>query len=405
MAGKKIIALTYWSYKDALIQTYTLPYLKMISQAIGVDGTIYLLTLEQAHLRMSVEEKEEAKRMLGDLNIKLIAWPYAPFGFAGALRWMVYIFRLYGIIVSRGIGTIHAFCTPAGMIGHMLSVMTAKDLVLDSYEPHAESMVENGTWKEGSFVHRLLFSYERKQSKRAKAVIGTVAAMKDYAQERYNTTIREFYSKPACVDLEMFSTLNNADEELRKSLGLDGKVVCVYAGKLGGIYLDEEIFDIYKACFEVWGDRFRVLMLSNTPSKQLDSLAVKVGLDPKMIISRFVPFAEMPKYLRLADFAINPVKPVPTKKYCTSIKDGEYWAMGLPVMIPANISEDSALIKESGYGVVLKDLDKESIRDAVSEMKELLSQDREELARKVRELAVEHRSFSIAESIYKKIYA
>ena len=44
----------------------------------------------------------------------------------------------------------------------------------------------------------------------------------------------------------------------------------------------------------------------------------------------------------------TPVKPVPTKRYCTPVKDGEYWALGLPVIITEGISDDSGIIRENG---------------------------------------------------------
>ena len=50
---KNILIITYWSYKDALIQTYTLPYVKVIRENLSDDQKIYLVTLEQDSLRMN----------------------------------------------------------------------------------------------------------------------------------------------------------------------------------------------------------------------------------------------------------------------------------------------------------------------------------------------------------------
>src|SRR4030066_244618 len=108
---KNILILTYWSYQDALIQTYTLPYVRIIRKIIQKKNFI------------------------------------------------------------------HAWCTPAGILGYILSKTTGVPLIIDSYEPHAEAMVENGTWGKSSWSFKLLFFFEKLQSKHAQTVISAVEKM------------------------------------------------------------------------------------------------------------------------------------------------------------------------------------------------------------------------------------
>ena len=76
--------------------------------------------------------------------------------------------------------------------------------MLDSFEPHAEPMVEAGQWSGNSLAFRLLFALEKKQVRRADVVIGCVDKMKDYVEEKYGVQIDHFYSKSACVNLSLF---------------------------------------------------------------------------------------------------------------------------------------------------------------------------------------------------------
>jgi len=60
LKDKNILAVTYWSFDNALIQTYTLPYLKQIKPHIG-SGKIYLFCLAQnpldkPHVQQQIEE-------------------------------------------------------------------------------------------------------------------------------------------------------------------------------------------------------------------------------------------------------------------------------------------------------------------------------------------------------------
>ena len=104
----------------------------------------------------------------------------------------------------------------------------------------------------------------------------------------------------------------------------------------------------------------------------------------------------------LADFAITPVKPVPTKRYCTPIKDGEYWAMGLPVVIPENISDDSGIIREQDIGAILQRFDTEAYKEAVMKIDDLLQMPGR--FEKIRSVARQYRGFEIANEVYAKVY-
>lgn len=404
---KNILVLTYWSYNDALIQTYTLPYLKLISKNIQPGGIVYLVTMEQETIQVSEKECININKELEEYNIVLIPFKYKRFGIGAIISWKLYILKLLLVIFKKKITHIHAWCTPAGAIGYLLSMLSGKPLIVDSYEPHAESMVENGTWKANGMAFRILFNLEKRQSKRASATIGLTAAMKDYAKEKYHIELRNYYVKPACVDFELFtnSGFSSNDNLLKAALGWIDKIVCIYAGKIGGIYLSQEIFDFFKVASDYWGDQFRILLLTNSSEETINNLIKKSHLSPEVILVKYVKHTEINRYMRIADFALNPVKPVPSKRYCTSIKDGEYWAMGLPIVIPPNISDDSEIIKENNIGSIIQSFDTAAYLKSVKEIDELLKRNtKKELYSKIRTIAQKHRNFDIAEKIYRKIY-
>jgi hypothetical protein len=123
------------------------------------------------------------------------------------------------------------------------------------------------------------------------------------------------------------------------------------------------------------------------------------------MIIRFVTHDDVPDFLGLGDFAITPVKPIPSKRYCTPIKDGEYWAMGLPVIIPHDISDDSDIIEENHIGAILKNFTYDDYYEAVKKIDALLQQkDQKILSDKITAIAKKYRNFTIAEKVYSKIY-
>ena len=446
---KNILILTYWSYHDALIQTYTLPYVRIIKKYLPAKSKIFLVTLEQKQHNLStcqVETPDTTKKIKETLKKENIYWidlVYYKFGLVAMLYWVFYFLKLHILAAGKKIKYIHAWCTPAGAIGYFLSLLTNRPLIIDSYEPHAEAMVENGNWRYDSLAFKILFKLEKLQTKRAQYFISTTKGMQSYAYDKYGVRIGKFplstraerelglprsevypvgrngrtrvrtyrgggvnfYVKPACVDLNLFSQKNLKKETLVKKYGYNNKIVCVYAGKFGGIYLEQEVFDFLKVAHDYWGEKFRVLLLTNHKKEEIYALAEKSKFDIELINFKFVRHNEMPDYLGLADFAINPVKPIPTKRFCTSIKDGEYWALGLPVVITKNISDDSKIIQDNKIGAVMTDLNNDAYLKAVTEIDEILKKySRKELFDKIRSVAIKYRSFNIAEKIYQEIY-
>ena len=400
-----VLILTYWSYKDALIQTYTLPYIKIIQKNLNPDNKIFLLTLEQSFYRMNEEEwKKEKDKLLKD-NIHLIRFKYSNFGLEMLIRINLLLVYLSYSIWTKNIQTIHSWCTPAGALGYLLSKITGKPLVIDSYEPHAEAMIENGTWTKKSWKFKILFWLEKKQSKRAKTVIALTEGMKHYAEMKYHATFQHYYVKPALVNLQKFFWDNTQYNQLRKEQNLEDKIICVYTGKIGGIYLNEEFFDFFKVADDYWENKFHLYLLTDKNQEEIRQQINSKKILKGKIEAFFVPHDQINNYLQMADFAVNFVKPVPSKRYCTSIKDGEYWALGLPIVITKNISDDSDIIKNNRIGSVLEDLNDEAYLKSIKEIDNLLSQNsRQEVYQKIRPIAEKYRNFEIAEKIYSEIY-
>lgn len=394
---KHILVLTYWGIGDALIQTYTLPYLRIIRKHLPEGSTIRFLTLERDG--GATEEK------LLEEGIYHFSYPLYPFGVKAAFSWLSNLRKLKRLIRAKNISTIHTWCTSAGSIGWLLSKRTGVPLVLDSYEPHAEAMVETSTWKKGGIAHRTLFFLEKKQTHHAQWLIGVVPAMQEYASQKYNYHGTNFLFKPACVDPETFNLSKRKDAALLETLGLKDKITCIYLGKFGGLYLREELFEFFKKGFEHWGEKFRVLLITSAKREEIEMLSKQAGIDPGKVISKFLSPTEVPAYIGLGDFAISALKPVPSRLCCTPIKHGEYWAMGLPVIIAANISEDSEIIASSNTGIVHNNLSPAVFEKAIEQMDTLLKTNADgSLSQKIHELAVKHRNFKIADEVYKKIY-
>jgi glycosyltransferase involved in cell wall biosynthesis len=400
---KNILVVTQWGFEEGLIQSYTLPYLEIIHK-IAPSSAIYLITHEKRSLHKDKERLQKIRQDLKKNNISLLPEKYFRKGFAKYLATFTGLVRHSWLIMTKRVGYIHSFCTPAGSYAWLLSKLTGRKLIIDSYEPHSEYMKDSGTWPEDSFAYRLLRSMEKRQAVSATHIIATTSGMLDFTSKRFNITLKNGYVKPACVDLVKFDFHEDGGMNIRKKLMLENKIIGLYAGKFGDFYLRDEIFDLLEAAFGYWHDSLHILLLSDLKQDELNEYCNRHRLDANRFTLVSAPHHLMPSYLSVADFAISPYKPAPSKKFCTPIKDGEYWAIGLPVIITKDISVDSDIIEQNNIGYVLKDLSKSEYQNAVRKIDELINSDRTKLREKIREIAVSNRSFSIAENIYEKIY-
>jgi len=400
-----ILALTYWSFNEPLVQSATLPHLRSIRRSMGPEGKLFLLTLEKANIALEGEELAEVKAQFEAEGIYLIPKAYHRFGIKAVLSWILYILSLRRLCKRENIKCLHAFATPIGSAAYILSRLTGIPFIVDSFEPHAESMVENKSWKSNSFVFKLLFFFEKRQTRYAFATLSASPKMPEYTENRYK--LRPAYNlyKPAGVNLEQFKPKDQNQFEKRLALGLKGQV-CVYAGKFGGIYLEREVFRFFASCYKHCEGDFSVLLLSDASRAVIEQYATEEGFPLEALVLMQVKHSEVPEYLALADFAINPVKPVPSKRYCTSIKDGEYWAMGLPVVIPPGISNDSELIETHRAGVIWEGFDNDSCDFTAKKIFDYLeSETLEERRLRIRWLATEERDIKLFVNHYQELYA
>ena len=396
--SKNILVITYWGFNSPILQSYALPYIKILKKNLMPGGRIFLFTLTP------VKDNNEAnyqkiKSKFNNEGITLVNYTYSPFGLKMSAKFIAIFFALVTLTLKNQISYIHCWCTPGGAIGYIVSLFTGKPLVLDSFEPHAQSMVETNTWKKNSAAFKILFNLEKLQLKRASFVICAAQGMIAYSQKVYGIIKTKYSVKPACVDLELFS---KKEKDFSLVPGIDqNSIVCVYVGKFGDIYLSQEVFNFFKIAHSYLGTNFKVLLLTNHADEEINMYCRNANLNRNVVLKYFVEHKNVPDYMSLGHFGICPVKPVPTKEFCTPIKNAEYWAMGLPVVITKNISTDSKLIDDNNIGYVLKELNDAEYLNAVKKIQELLQDN--SLDKKIRGIAEKYRNYSIAEQIYSSL--
>ncbi len=391
MATRRILFICYWGFDEGLTQSTVLPHIKILSELPEVEY-VALVTIERS------STKATPRNVVGAKHIRY----YSKARWAGKLIGAAIDFLYLPIWLNlqckkHGINALLCRTSLAGSLGLAVNSLNGIPFAVESFEPHADYMLAAGIWRKNGLRYKLQRTLENQQVHRACALI-TVS--KHYMTQLRNQRDKGLYNFPCAVDQEKFKFDPVKRESLREQLNMVGSIVGIYVGKFGDIYLEEEAFDLFKAGFDFFGPEFRLVLLTPTDSEVVVSHLRRVQINPTKVLVTLVPHADVSSYLSLADFAYSLHKPSGVSRYFSPIKNGEYWASGLPVLAPEGVGEDSEIISENDAGAVFDGASR-SLDKAYQRISSLLDRDR--LGGEIRNVALRHRNFEHLGPIYSKV--
>ena len=137
-----------------------------------------------------------------------------------------------------------------------------------------------------------------------------------------------------------------------------------------------------------------------SPTKTVHRHCIQAGLS-KFLVQN-VPYEKVPGYLGCADLGITGIPPTPSMCFRSPIKNGEYWAAGLPVISYSGVGDDAELIRRERIGVIVEDPSPGSWRQCAEELETLLALDRKQLAARCRRAAQKHRNVHHGVAVFLK---
>lgn len=293
--------------------------------------------------------------------------------------------QLKEIIREEKIDQIIGIGTLAGTLAHL----TAIPYLVSFYEPHAAYMLQTNVWKRYDLRYVFQKRWEKQQAFAAKGLIVVSEAYKTKLLNQKGLVVQRICIARNAVDQDLFSFLAADRVQLREShCYSEDATVGIYVGKYGGLYYEQEAFQIYERCFETISN-FRLIILSPQPEEEILQYLEQSSVDRAKVYIASVPHAEVPQYLSAADFAFATIKSYPSARYCSPVKIGEYWASGLPVLLTEGVGDDSDIIKREGGGAVFNLREEGSLEKALQQIQKILKdpthrQEIPKLARKYR---------------------
>jgi hypothetical protein len=350
----------YWSLRDPLCQSQTLPVL----EGLAAEGRVFgLVTFEQGRWRASPQEDETMQRQLRRRGVRWLPLRYheSPPGLSTLFD------ILHGALVAvregsrGGVRVFHGRGSVAAAIAYLASRRPGRRFFNDADGPLSQEYVDAGVWTSQGPLYHLT----RWAESRFLAAADVVAVLSERRRREVDPECRRpAYVLPCAVDTGLFRADHSTRDATRRRLGLTGTVL-VYAGKAGGWYLTTEMLAFVAAARETLGP-VSLLVLSPDPA---DRFPVPAGIAFTHLRARR---DEMPGHLSVADAGLSFILPAPSKTACSPIKNGEYLACGLPIVTTAGIGDYSTLLEETRTGVVVHRLDPSGYEQAARELRELL---------------------------------
>ncbi len=357
-----IFIFAYYSYNDPIFQSAVLPYFN------NFDGNyqFIILTFEQRQYSLSQSEFNKVKIDLLKKNIILYRtkWNSGKFKvLKKAFDFLKGIIYSQVLILKHQVKLIYSEGFPGAIIAHYLAKLNRLTHIIHTFEPHAEYMLEAGVWSQNSWEYKFQKKMELTVANRASTLFTATTA---YGQILKKSGVKSnIVQIPSCVDTSTFYFSVKERKITRAQLNYTtNDIVICYLGKFGGMYMDSELFKFYSLCLEK-DHRFKLLVISVEEDEKIFRLAKQENIEPSQFQLVKLPRTKIPAYLSASDWGFIAVKPLPSKRFCSPIKTGEYWATGLPIIIPHGIADDFEITKANNLGISFTCINKELVNQVL----------------------------------------
>lgn len=235
-----------------------------------------------------------------------------------------------------------------------------------------DEYVDIGYWRRDAIEYKLVKRYERRAFKRAGGIVVlTEAAARWIRQHRLTDVATPIEVVPCCVDLETFRFEEDTRTRMRHELGLDGRLVIVYAGSLGSFYREQDMARFAGILNRRAGRPCAFLLLTPSSPNELTKLLAKEGVEH--VVTRRVRPEQMSEYLSAGDVGLSFIISSFSKMASSPTKVAEYLACGLPVVLNGDIGDQRALAEHDDACIVIESFDDSALEAAADRANALAS--------------------------------
>jgi glycosyltransferase involved in cell wall biosynthesis len=391
-----MLFLGYWDINDPLTKATIYPHLEVLQSLSTIEYILFVNT-QRRRLTSTFAPGFRTDKIRYNpifsksLGLNILTKIYDFIHFPAEIRQLVRDHSI-DLIIARG--------APAGSLAYLVWKMTSTPFMVESFEPHADYMLATGTWSRLDPRYWFQKYWENRQLRVAQ-IIATVS--NNYRGFLINRGLSGDKIKvmPCSVNTSVFFPSRSGRAALRKELSIPEEgIVGIYAGKFGGLYMEEDAFKLFKGAFDYFEDRFYLLLLSSINKSRLNNACRRAGIPVDRLRIRWVDHSEMNNFLNVGEFGFAPYKQTAVSPFLSPVKIGEYWACGLPVLLTDGVGDESNFLEleKGGVKVDPKDIGRNDLKRVFERMHKLFSE--KETPERCVKLATRFRASNIPYQVY-----
>jgi glycosyltransferase involved in cell wall biosynthesis len=361
--------LCYFGRREPLVHTQVLPYLRQLVQG---GASVSLLTFEpQFKEKWTRQDLESERARLAGEGIRWYQRPYHKSPSLPATLYDIVVGARLArrLIRQEGVNVLHARGhVPALMAALAKLVDKSVRMVFDIRGFMPEEYTDAGLWPAGGYLYRGVKRVERFLFASSDAFVVLTEKAREILFPGCADTDKEgrpIEVIPCCVDFKRYDAADSTSREsLRRELKLTGRRVIVYLGSFGGWYLTDEMSRFLAVAHQEDPKTYSLILTQSEPAMVAARLR-SLGMRDEDFFVGSVPPEEVPRHLRASDVAVSFIKACYSKLSSSPTKIAEYLAANLPVVTNAGVGDVDSVIEGDRVGVVLRDLNDESYREAL----------------------------------------
>lgn len=240
------------------------------------------------------------------------------------------------------------------------------DVLFDMRGLWADERVEGKIWPQKKVLYRMIYRYFLRKEKEflsfATGIVSLSHAGLTALQKRYPNQIFQQKSTviPCCVATELFNP-QTYFHFTKGDVGFsDTAKILVHVGSIGTWYRFDKEVELFME-MQKKDPNWHFLVLTKDLDQAQQTFS-ESGVDTEKINCLSVHYAEIPKYLSLADLSVFFIEPSFSKQASFPVKMAESMAMGVPMVTNEGTGDVATILQDSHAGFVLPSLNAEEIK-------------------------------------------
>lgn len=359
-----VLYLSYTGLLEPLGQSQVLAYLRILAR----EHRITLVTFEKAE---DMADAEAVASLRAVCEQSAIAWQPRRYHRRPRVISTVYDLGVFvWVALWQALKTradlIHARSYIPTFVALLVGGLTGKPFIFDMRAFWPDELVAAGRMKSGGAMFRLVKGVERLCLRRALAVVSLTEAGVDHMRAVYGAAVKDarFMVIPTCVDLDKFQPSSKAGGALT-TVGSVGSV-------LSGWFRFEWLMAFFKALAEA-EPSVRMRIVTREDEGLIRARAEQAGIPAERLEVFGTPSSRVPEAIADLSAAAMFFETGVAKLGSCPTRMGEILATGLPVVANPGVGDVGEIIRRYGVGVLVEAASPEAMRQAVGELKALLT--------------------------------